>query len=322
MVNTVVFNHWRHWQNNSTMVFGFGIACVCRRHMFGLFKLQHQRFMSNYSMKECLSKVQDFQFSPYLLNNCTIGTSFSEAIVKPVECVADENGNLRNPESIPEDLMSSYISYRVNFKDLFADGFHMLSDSESLGRIYQLAPLFNFLWKKGILNNWKVMKVIVKVCSCSRAHSRTRGIKDNPSLPLEHIYWHRYTVPKFALIPVHPFCFVIYLCHGMTMTVELSVNIQNFGKDQAENVNYKCMLMFVDKFKFHSNHKIALAVEVKPFCYMKFTVHIKKKMWYDCQWDNYPQKTKMTQTLTTIGHRMAFNNEQSPYRIVSHKRPR
>ena len=31
-------------------------------------------------------------------------------------------------------------------------------------------------------------------------------------------------------------------------------------------------------------------------------------MWYDCQWDNYPQKTKMTQTLTTIGHRTAFNN--------------
>ena len=25
-----------------------------------------------------------------------------------------------------------------------------------------------------------------------------------------------------------------------------------------------------------------------------------------------------TQTLTTIGHRTAFNNEQSPYRIVSY----
>ena len=25
--------------------------------------------------------------------------------------------------------------------------------------------------------------------------------------------------------------------------------------------------------------------------------------------------------LTTIGHRTAFNNEQSPYRIVSYKRP-
>ena len=50
--------------------------------------------------------------------------------------------------------------------------------------------------------------------------------------------------------------------------------------------------------------------------------NIKKKMWYDCQLDNYPQKTKMTQTLTTIGHRTAFNNEQSPYRIVSYKRPR
>ena len=53
-----------------------------------------------------------------------------------------------------------------------------------------------------------------------------------------------------------------------------------------------------------------------------FTYYIKKKMWYDCQWDSYPQKTKMTQTLTTIGHRTAFNNEQSPYRIVSYKRPR
>ena len=35
------------------------------------------------------------------------------------------------------------------------------------------------------------------------------------------------------------------------------------------------------------------------------------------KWDNYPQKTKMTQTLTTIGHRTVFNNKQSPYRIVS-----
>ena len=26
----------------------------------------------------------------------------------------------------------------------------------------------------------------------------------------------------------------------------------------------------------------------------------------------------MTQTLTTIGHRAAFNNEQNPYRIVSY----
>ena len=34
------------------------------------------------------------------------------------------------------------------------------------------------------------------------------------------------------------------------------------------------------------------------------------------------QETKMKKTLTTIGHRTAFNNEQSPYRIVSYKRPR
>ena len=36
-------------------------------------------------------------------------------------------------------------------------------------------------------------------------------------------------------------------------------------------------------------------------------LNIKKKMWYDCQWDNYPQKTKITQTLTTIGHRTPMN---------------
>ena len=30
----------------------------------------------------------------------------------------------------------------------------------------------------------------------------------------------------------------------------------------------------------------------------------------------------MKQKLTTIGHRSAFNNEQSPYRIVSYKSPR
>ena len=33
-------------------------------------------------------------------------------------------------------------------------------------------------------------------------------------------------------------------------------------------------------------------------------------------------KDQMTQKLTAIGHRTAFNNEQSPYRIVSYKRPR
>ena len=43
-------------------------------------------------------------------------------------------------------------------------------------------------------------------------------------------------------------------------------------------------------------------------------------MLYYCQQDNSPQKTKMTQTLTTIG--TAFNNEQSPYPIVSYKGPR
>ena len=45
-------------------------------------------------------------------------------------------------------------------------------------------------------------------------------------------------------------------------------------------------------------------------------------MWYDCQCDNGPQETKMKQTLTTISHRTALNNEQSPYRIVSYKGPR
>ena len=43
-------------------------------------------------------------------------------------------------------------------------------------------------------------------------------------------------------------------------------------------------------------------------------------MWYDCQCDNSQQETKITQKLTTIGHRTAFNNEQSPYRIFSYNR--
>ena len=45
-------------------------------------------------------------------------------------------------------------------------------------------------------------------------------------------------------------------------------------------------------------------------------------MWFDCQWDNSPQETKMTHKLTSIGHHEDFNNEQSPYNIVSYKRPR
>ena len=32
----------------------------------------------------------------------------------------------------------------------------------------------------------------------------------------------------------------------------------------------------------------------------KDDVKKKKKMWYDCQWDNYPQKTKMTQKLIIV----------------------
>ena len=37
---------------------------------------------------------------------------------------------------------------------------------------------------------------------------------------------------------------------------------------------------------------------------------------------NETQETKMTQKLTIIGHRTAFNNEKSPYRIVRYKRYR
>ena len=51
----------------------------------------------------------------------------------------------------------------------------------------------------------------------------------------------------------------------------------------------------------------------------KFVDYKKKKMWYDCHVDNSPQETKMTQKLTTIGHRTDFNNQQNPYRIFSHK---
>ena len=45
-------------------------------------------------------------------------------------------------------------------------------------------------------------------------------------------------------------------------------------------------------------------------------------MWYDCQWDKSPQETKWHKKLTTIGHLAEFNIEQTPYRIVSYKRPR
>ena len=45
-------------------------------------------------------------------------------------------------------------------------------------------------------------------------------------------------------------------------------------------------------------------------------------MWYDCQWDNSPQETIKTHKLRTIGHSTVFNNEQSPYPIVSYKRRR
>ena len=45
-------------------------------------------------------------------------------------------------------------------------------------------------------------------------------------------------------------------------------------------------------------------------------------VWYDFQLDNSPQETKMTETLTNIGHRTAFNNEQCQIRMVSYKRPR
>ena len=51
-------------------------------------------------------------------------------------------------------------------------------------------------------------------------------------------------------------------------------------------------------------------------------IYIQKKMLYDWQWDNCPQEINITHTLTTIGHRTAFINEQSSYRIVSYKRPR
>ena len=41
-------------------------------------------------------------------------------------------------------------------------------------------------------------------------------------------------------------------------------------------------------------------------------------MWYDCQWDNFSQETKMTEKLTTIVHGTASNNALTRY----HKSPR
>ena len=37
-------------------------------------------------------------------------------------------------------------------------------------------------------------------------------------------------------------------------------------------------------------------------------IYIKKKMWYDCQWDNSPQETKITQNLTTLVNQQTRNN--------------
>lgn len=44
-------------------------------------------------------------------------------------------------------------------------------------------------------------------------------------------------------------------------------------------------------------------------------------MWYDFQWDNSSEETKVTQKLKTKGYRPTFNNEQMPIRIyiVSYK---
>ena len=50
-------------------------------------------------------------------------------------------------------------------------------------------------------------------------------------------------------------------------------------------------------------------------------IYIKKNMLYDSQSDNSPKQTKMTQKLTTISHRTAFNNDQSTYGIFSYKWP-
>ena len=78
------------------------------------------------------------------------------------------------------------------------------------------------------------------------------------------------------------------------------------------------------KFEFWWHHlycsRVYTPLQIEKL--LNFCFYIKKEIWYDCQWDNCPQETKMTQTLTTIGHRTAFNNEQSPYLIVSYKRPR
>ena len=73
-----------------------------------------------------------------------------------------------------------------------------------------------------------------------------------------------------------------------------------------ENMHHENgVVYYPDKHKYlHWTAQTFGIFRNKMFC------NIKKKMWYDCQWDNYPQKTKMTQPLTTIGHRTAFNNEQ------------
>ena len=68
----------------------------------------------------------------------------------------------------------------------------------------------------------------------------------------------------------------------------LVVNLNN------HQIDLIAMLMAISKTQFKGNIN------------RKF-VNIQKKMWYDCQWDNSPQDTKMTQKLTTTGNRTALS---------------
>ena len=51
--------------------------------------------------------------------------------------------------------------------------------------------------------------------------------------------------------------------------------------------------------------------KVKHIRVIQVSLNIKKEgeNWYNCQRDNSPQETKMTQKLTTIGQCTVFNNE-------------
>ena len=128
----------------------------------GVVRLQ-QRFQSGHTTTD-LHKLRyevkngngNVLFSPYHVQNCVVGTSFSEAVIKTTCCLVNSLGELKNPELITEKqaLSGEYNTYGIKFSTLFSDGFRMLEDlgegKEVNSNLHGLLhPLRQFLENKG-----------------------------------------------------------------------------------------------------------------------------------------------------------------------------